>query len=386
MKAVVFGGAGIEGSWAVHCLSQTDVISEIVVADINKERGEQIQETHEKIDYQYVNVTEKTSIFRVIDDADVVINCVGPFYKYAPLIMQSVITKGVNYVDICDDYDVTQILLDEYHRQAKEAGITCIVGLGASPGLTNIMAKYGSEQLERTDDISVFVTRGLTEEAGGAIPYHMMHCWLGEVPVFKNGQFTKARGLIDGQETVTFPQPFGQGDVYYFGHPETVTLPRYIFGLQNACCKGTFFPDQFRELLLQVESLGLISEQPISIKGYDVAPIDFLAAFLPHLGKRVVDSGLKIPEGGAVMVRVQGEKNGEPKTLFYEGTANMKQGTATPASIGAEMLAKGDIEKPGVYAPEGCVPAKEFLNRIKDREGFGDVFISTKEKLSGSLR
>ena len=385
MKAVVFGGAGIEGSWAVHCLTQTDVISDIVVADIDKTRGEQIQNTHEKIDYQYVDVTEKTSIFRVLDDADVVVNCVGPFYKFAPPIMQAVINKGINYVDICDDYDMTQMLLDEYHRQAKEAGITCIVGLGASPGLTNIMAKYGSEHLDKTNDISVFVTRGLTEEAGGGIPYHMMHCWLGEVPVFKNGKFTKGRGLIDGQEVVTFPQPFGQGSVYYFGHPETVTLPRYIYGLQNACCKGTFFPDQFRQLLLQVEALGLVSDQPISVKGTPVAPVDFLASFIPQLGKRVVTSGLDIPEGGAVMVRVEGEKNGEPKVYFYEGTAHMKEGTATPAAIGAEMLAKGEIDKPGVFAPEGCVPTKKFLNRINGRDGFGDVYMSVKEKLTGEL-
>ena len=385
MKAVVFGGAGIEGSWAVHCLAQTDVINEIVVADIDKTRGEQIQQTDEKIHFQYVDVKEKTSIFRALDDADVAVNCVGPFYKYAEPIMQAVINKGVNYVDICDDYDTTQILLDEYHRRAKEAGNTCIVGLGASPGLTNIMAKYGSEQLDRTNDISVFVTRGLTEEAGGAIPYHMMHCWLGEVPVFKNGQFTKARGLIDGQEIVTFPEPFGQGSVYYFGHPETVTLPRYIFGLQNACCKGTFFPDQFRQLLLQVESLGLISEEPVMVNGVEVSPVDFLASFLPTLGKRVATSGLNIPKGGAVMVRVQGEKNGEPRTLFYEGSANMKQGTATPAAIGAEMLARGEIETPGVYAPEGCIPAKEFLNRIRGRDGFGDVYLSVKEKLTGRL-
>jgi len=385
MKAVIFGGAGIEGSWVVQCLTQTDVIREIVVADIDKTRGEQIKSTHEKIDFQYVDVTEKSNIFRVLDDADIAVNCVGPFYKFAQPIMQAVINKGVNYVDICDDYDMTQTLLDEYHRQAKEAGITCIVGLGASPGLTNILAKYGSEQLDKTNDIRVFVTRGLTEEAGGAIPYHMMHCWLGEVPVFKNGQFTKGRGLIDGQELVTFPQPFGQGAVYYFGHPETVTLPRYIYGLQNACCKGTFFPDYFRQLLLQVEALGLVSDESIQVKGHPVAPIDFLASFIPRLGKQVVTSGMNIPKGGAVMVSVQGEKNGEPRTYLYEGTAHMKQGTATPAAIGAEMLAKGEIETPGVFAPEGCVPAKKFLNRIKGREGFGDVYITVKERLSSEL-
>lgn len=385
MKAVILGGAGVEGSYVVHCLSNTDVFSEICIADINKTRGEKIKKTNEKIDFQYVDVTDKQSLSQSIENTDVVVNCIGPFYKYAPPILETAIAKGVDYVDICDDYDITQILLDQFYKNAEDAGVTCIVGLGASPGLTNILAAHAAKELTSVKDIKICVTRGLHEEAGGAIPYHMLHCWLGAVPVFKDGQLQKARGLIDGEEYVTFPEPFGQAPVYYFGHPETVTLPRYIDGLQNACCKGTFFPAEFRKALLQVEALGFLSENPVSVKGNVITPLDFMASFVGLLGERIISSGLQTPEGGAILVEVIGEKDGQPKMYQYSGTARMKEGTATPAAVGAEMIAKGEIKAPGVYAPEGCVPPKKFLSNLIGREGFGDVFITIREKLTGEL-
>jgi len=385
MKAVVFGGAGVEGSYAVHCLTQSEKISEILIADLSEKRGQEIANAHEKITFEKIDVTDQQSLNKGFSGADVAVNCVGPFYKFAPPILKTAIDKGVDYVDICDDYDMTTELLDTFDKDAKDAGTTCIVGLGASPGLTNIMAKFASEQLTKTKDITIYVTRGLTEEAGGAIPYHMFHCWLGPVPVYKNGQFTKGMGLVDGAEPVIFPQPFGAGNVYYFGHPETVTLPRYIEGLENASCKGTFFPDSFRQLLLQIYNLGLTNDQPIPVKGMQVAPVDFLASYMGVIGKQVMNSGEKIPEGGAIMVKVVGEKDGVERMIEYSGCANMKEGTATPAAIGAEMILEGKIKSPGVSAPEGCVPAKDFMNRIMGRSGFGKTWYTVRDEITGPL-
>ena len=149
MKAVVFGGAGVEGGYAVNCLTEHEKISEIVIADIDVVRGEIIAKKHEKIQFLKTDVTDSESLKRAFDGADVAVNCVGPFYKFASPILKTSIAKGVDYVDICDDYDTMEELLDTYDASAKDAGVTCIVGLGASPGLTNIMAKYASEQLTK---------------------------------------------------------------------------------------------------------------------------------------------------------------------------------------------------------------------------------------------
>lgn len=385
MKAVVLGGAGVIGSYAVEYLSKTGIFSEISIADISKAHGKEISKKYENTTYVHMDATDKASLANTMKGADVIINCVGPFYRFAPLILKTAIAEGVNYVDVCDDYDTTQILIDDYHAQALDAGTTCIVGLGASPGLTNIIAAHAASQLTSVSDITIYVTRGILEEAGGAIPYHMMHCWLGPVPVYKNGNLQKARGLLDGEEWVTFPEPFGQAPVYYFGHPETVTIPRYIKGVRNVCCKGTFFPAEFRRILLQLEELGLLSEQPLNIKNHQLAPRDFLASYIPILAKHVIESGVDIPVGGAVIIKVKGMVQSQPMTLQFAGTSRMRGGTATPAALGAVMLGKGAIKKPGVYAPEGCVPPREFINNLMEGKLFGDTWLTITQKLEGPI-
>lgn len=385
MKAVVLGGAGVIGSYVVQRLSQTDTFSSIRIADLNEQRARQLSQENDSVEWMQLDVTDRGSLQNSLRDADVAVNCVGPFYKYAPAVLETAIEAGIDYVDVCDDYDTTETVIDDLHQKASDADVTCIVGLGASPGLTNVIAAYAARQLDSVSDVAVYVTRGIAEEAGAAIPYHMLHCWLGEVPVYLNGQRGTAHGLVDGEQYVTFPEPFGQAPVYYFGHPETVTIPRYIEGVQNASCKGTFFPSDFREALLRAQSLGLLSDTPIEVQGHDIAPRDFMASYVQSLGGTMLQQHRDIPSGGAVMVDVAGTKNGEPQRYRFAGTSHMREGTATPAALGAAMLAEGDIRSPGVQAPEACVPPQRFLNRMMQQQVFGDIWMTTTEKITGQL-
>ena len=61
------------------------------------------------------------------------------------------------------------------------------------------------------------------------------------------------------------------------------------------------------------------------------------------------------------MVEISGLEDSEQKTIRYSGTANMQQGTGTPAAIGAKMITEGLIKLKGVYAPEGCIPPEQFI-------------------------
>ncbi|PNX47767.1 MAG: hypothetical protein BV457_05085 [Thermoplasmata archaeon M9B1D] len=382
MKIVVLGGSGVIGSYAVKYLSNMDIFSRVLIADSNEKKAKELSKISNKIDFKKIDATDEKSLKSVLKDADIAINCIGPFYKFAPKILNSVIEAGIDYVDVCDDYDATEKLLDNYNKKAIDAGTTCIIGLGASPGLTNIIASLAASQLTSVDSIKVYVTRSIEEEAGGAIPYHMLHCWLGEIPIFKDGRFKKVRGLIDGEELAMFPEPFGQSMVYYFGHPEQITLPRYIKGVKNVCCKGSFYPPEFRNSLLQIQSYGLLSEDPINVSGNKIKPIDFTTEYLDKIRKKIIKNSGKIPLGGSVMVEVSGKVEDQPKIIRYSGTSHMRQGTATPAAVGAKMIATGDIKKPGVNAPEGCISPEKFVMHFLNIQGFGDVWFTVSQKMS----
>ena len=63
----------------------------------------------------------------------------------------------------------------------------------------------------------------------------------------------------------------------------------------------------------------------------------------------------------------------------------MRPGTGTPVAVGAKMLAEGAVKKPGVYAPEGCIPPQNFIMNFMAIEGFGEIWLSTTQKMTAAL-
>ncbi|MFC7045457.1 saccharopine dehydrogenase family protein [Halobacteriaceae archaeon GCM10025711] len=384
MRAVVLGGAGVMGSYVVEHLAATGTFDAVVAADADDSRRESLEAVDDAVAFASVDVTDADDLRSTLSGADVAVNCVGPFYRYAEPVLAAAVDAGVDVVDICDDYDVTGDLIDDYHDEAVDAGVTSVVGLGASPGVTNVLARRGADRLDAVDAIRVNVTRGAGEAAGGAIPYHVFHSWLGRVPTFRDGEYDTVRALASGEEVVEFPPPFGKQTVYDFGHPETVTLPRFVDGVRDVSCKGTLLPEAFRETLLQFESLGLTDEEPVTVDGRDVRPIDFAAAYLERLGDRFGDAHAEsVPSGGAILVEVDGTVDDRPTTYRYAGTARMREATGAAASVGAQLVAEGQVDGPGVRPPEAVVPPTPFVERMADEPGF-DLWEGVTEKRTRS--
>jgi len=64
----------------------------------------------EKVSLRKIDVNDHNGLVSTIKDADVVINCAGPFYKTAVAVARAAVVAKVNYIDICDDYEATEIL------------------------------------------------------------------------------------------------------------------------------------------------------------------------------------------------------------------------------------------------------------------------------------
>jgi saccharopine dehydrogenase (NAD+, L-lysine-forming) len=166
-KVVVLGGCGAVGSVAAKTLAARTDFTEVVIGDMNMAKARELAAANSKITVVEVDASDAQSIKKA--GADVVLNCVGPFYRTVQMVLSAVIESGINYVDICDDVDVTLdiLALDE---TAKRAGVTAVIGMGASPGATNLLAKYLVEtQLEEAETIDIFHCHGgqPIEGAGG---------------------------------------------------------------------------------------------------------------------------------------------------------------------------------------------------------------------------
>ena len=109
MKAFVLGGTGGMGQGVARDLIKQEQIRKVILGDILTDPG-RLQEklrASEKVSLRKIDVNDHNGLVSAIRDADVVINCAGPFYKTAVAVARAAVEAKVNYIDICDDYEAT---------------------------------------------------------------------------------------------------------------------------------------------------------------------------------------------------------------------------------------------------------------------------------------
>jgi len=368
-KICVLGGCGAVGSFSVRTLADFDDFSEIIIGDINIEQANKLASDigSDKISTIKVDALDPSSIRSAIKGCDVVLNCTGPFYKFVPIILKTIIDVGINYVDICDDVDVTIDIL-KLDDQAKKANISALIGMGSSPGVTNVLAKLAADQLlDEIESVDFFHAHGGEPIEGSGVIAHRIHAMTIDIPMFLDGELKTVKFFEeDGialQEDVDFYM-IGTHRVYPYPHPEQITVPKYIKGLKRVTNKGTVLPEKYFNLIKEIVRLGIIGEDPINVMGTMIKPYDFTMAYIIEQREKILKELNFGQQRGALKIVTQGKKKGKPHKYVFS-MASMSQamgaGTGIPAALGALLMNRGKITEMGVIPPEGGVNPLDFL-------------------------
>ena len=133
MNVLVVGGCGAMGQAVALDLVKQEQVKKVVLGDISidPERLREKLRANGKASLAKVDVNDHDGLVKAIRGADIVINCAGPFYKTAVAVAGAAVEAGVNYIDICDDYEAVKILFaSDIDAAAKKAGITVLDGNG----------------------------------------------------------------------------------------------------------------------------------------------------------------------------------------------------------------------------------------------------------------
>lgn len=381
MRVTVLGGAGTIGSMATRILALSGVFSEVVIGDVAFEKAKKLAS---EIDVKgvsavKVDVTDSKNLQSVMRSSDVVLSCVGPFYKFAPIVLKASIEAGVNHVDICDDVDATEALL-KMDEEAKKAGISALIGMGSSPGVANVLVKFCADMLlDEVDSVDIYHAHGGEETEGSAVVKHRIHSMIIPVPVFLDGKFKTVKVLEESgktlEEDVEFPD-VGTYRVYAYPHPETITLPKYIKGVKRVTNLGLVLPPAYAELIKGIVRLGMTSDEPIEVNGQKIAPIDFAVAFALHQRPKLLkEAGITEPMG-CLKIVVKGKKSKRASTYVFSMSSRgmgMREGTGVPAALGTMLMALKKIKLKGVFPPEAAVNPIELFMLAKEKIKIGET-------------
>lgn len=373
-KLVVLGGSGSVGSTAVRTLADSGVFSEIKIADKNLDKAEELaQEVEANARAVKFDAGDPQDVRKTVEDSDLALNCVGPFYAFGPPILEGVTEAGIDYVDICDDLDATEELLG-MNDKAEAAGISALIGMGSSPGIANLLVKFCADYLlEDVDSVDIYHAHGGEESEGPAVVKHRIHSMSIPIPVYDEGEYKRLSLFEDEgksyQKTVEF-HDIGKYDVYLYPHPETITLPEHIEGVNRVTNLGLVLPPEYAQYIKGMVRMGITEEEPINVQGQEVEPLEFAVAYI--LSKRdelTKQAGITGPMG-CLKIDVSGKnEDGKERTYVFSmssKTRGMGEGTGIPAALGAILMAQGEIKEKGVLPPEACVDPVKVLELAQE--------------------
>ena len=350
-------GCGTIGSATARLALEDARFEHVVVADQDRQRAERLAGSLEgpatalELDCQ-----QDDQVLRSLTGISVVLNTTGPFSRDTLSLMRTVIEAGVAYADINDDVETLQSVFESEYLDslAKHRGVGVLPGLGASPGQSNVLARYLASRMDVVEEVRFFMVNDATYRSE-AVWRHRLALFGEPALLYDGGRWTQTPAMSEFQD-VGFPAPWGSIRCYAVGL-ETVSIPQSFSGLRHASLWRGFSDPATTSMLKDLIAAGFASQQPIEVDGVSLTPSAMTAAVLAGT-QTEADS----PDPGRLprQVRVKGIRDGGPAelTMTYSfPPGDIALATASCLVVGAGLLVNRELPGPGVFPPEDMDPA-----------------------------
>ncbi|MCC6167614.1 MAG: saccharopine dehydrogenase NADP-binding domain-containing protein [Caldilineaceae bacterium] len=387
MKIMVLG-SGLMGPAAAYILLGDPTVGEVVLADMRLDQLEQAKArlgrvvSTERLRLAQVDLADRPAAAEALAAVDVVVAALPS--AVVPLGLRAATAARTHWVDLSWP---PQGDLPELTAAIEEAGTLAIFGCGVEPGLTEIMARYVAEKLDRADELHI-MCGGIPVEPAPPLGYKIVFGGTRlplrepDAHVVENGEL-KTAPRYSGVEHVTFAG-VGEVEAWHEGFMPWLLDLDALQGLQVGTQKTVRWPG-YAAKATALRELGLLSTASVEVRGVAVSPKDVVDTVL-YDRVRMAEHDRDIT---AFRVEALGEKKGHPGRYRVEmvdrydertGFTSMARVTAFTGAMVARMVGAGRIEARGVLTPEKVITGRLFDQLVDELAAQGVTFILTQEK------
>ena len=355
LTVAVLGAAGTIAPAIVHDLAQSPEVGRMLLLDLDGARAAAVAAEHaaDKASAHAVDARAEHDLATALRDVDVLVNTAS--YRVNLDAMRACLSAGCSYIDLGGLYWMTgrqQELAGEFER----AGLLAVLGIGSSPGKTNLMAQRAIRQFGTgagaVESIEV-VAGGRDPQAtddGRLRPPYAIQTLLDELTlapvVIRDGQPSEIEPLQSGG-IVDFGEPIGPAATIYTLHSELAT-----FGESFDCETASFRLSLAPPLLARLKELIGASEREITTAAREAVP-----ASAETVSVHLVT--VRAASGRSVTVRAL--------TRPHFGLGGSIVSTAAPAAATVRLLARGSLTATGALPPERCIDPDEMFAELESR-------------------
>ena len=379
-RIIVLGGAGHMGRVAVKTAASLDGVREVIIGDRDLTAAETIavettSSAKARIRAERIDITDSVALRRMLSEAGAVLNTTGPFQKFGVPVLRAAIEARTHYLDICDDWAPTLEMMRE-HQNAADAGVVAVIGMGASPGVSNLLAKVAARELDEVTDlytawpldvpiagVSISEDKALLVDQNGkpsAAVRHLMQQISGAIRVVEDGRLVD-RPPLDAVE-IDYPGR-GRGVAYTVGHPEPLTICGTLGVRGRSACL----------MILTTQALSLLKDLNAALDQKSLTNEQAAAIMIAPGALRTLKAVVK-------SLSLKGHGDLPPFFAFAAGTKNgkaarvgvsvstvpkgMANSTGVPLALGLRQILEGRIATPGVFAPEAVIEPDDFFDQL----------------------
>jgi saccharopine dehydrogenase-like NADP-dependent oxidoreductase len=319
---------------------------------------------------------------------DVLLNAVDP--RFVMPLFRGALAAEVNYMDMAMSlsrphpeapYSEPGVKLgDEQFAIAEEwekRGLLALVGMGVEPGLSDVFARYASDQLfSSIDEIGVRDGSNLVVDGYDFAPTFSIWTTIEECLnppiIWERGRGWYTTEPFSDLEIFDFPAGIGPVECVNVEHEEVVLVPRWLEPRRVTFKYG--LGEKFIRVLETLRMLGLDQTTPVEVRGSPVSPREVVAACLPD-PYNFGDNMHGVTCAGTWVTGLG--KDGQKREVYlYQAVDNdwsmheygsqaVTWQTAVNPLVALELVAAGTWSGSGVLAPE-AFPAQPFLDRLND--------------------
>ena len=373
MRMLVLG-AGLQGSACAYDLLQDKDVAEVRLADLHVGKLPDFlaPRSGPRLIPTILDVRDRDAVVGVMRDCDAVMSAIPYYFNYE--LARLAVEAGVHFCDLGGNTEIV-FKQKELNAEAKRKNISVIPDCGLAPGMVNILAEYGIQQLDTVDSVKIFVgglpqhpepplNYMLVYSLEGALDYYTTLSW-----VLRGGKRTQVMALSE-REPVEFSSPLGTLEAFHTAGGLSTMAFRYEDKIPTMEYKTLRYPGH-AELMEAVRAMGLLDLTPVDVKGMKVVPRDaFIASVQPKLTK---------PKGRdlvALRIVVTGTKGGQAASRTFDlvdrydeshDVSAMMRTTGYSLSITGMMQVRRQVTSTGVCTPDECVPAAQYIAELRKR-------------------
>jgi len=378
MKKLIIVGVGAQGSTIAKRLNEDANVSEIICADYDLKAAESLGDTLEKATAVQLDAGQVDNVVKAAEGCDFIVN--GLPLEYDLIIMEAALTLNASYMDmagpILEDIGFVEsykLVFSEWNERFRKKGLTALVGAGSTPGLANVVARESVDKMDSCKKIGIYVYDGVwankftpfwwsPEVAFGDMGYITFRCENGDIITDK--PFSRP-------EMMTFKGADNPVRMVDHEHDEPVTMgllrDKVLKGVRDVEFK---YGGPAVELSENLYKMGLLSLEPVDVKGTSIVPMDLVLKLTPPAPKypdeikAIIDEGMEMEEG-AFLVRVQGQKDdrdvcidsymcapGLAEAFDKSQISHESYVTGQCASVFAKMMVNDVFAERGLISPE----------------------------------